>query len=343
MELEKHDVPLPQQLADELVGFWEAAFGTAYNSFLPVLRGDEIAENADTIYVYRHAGSVIATCHLTTSKALPEIAGLGEVATAAAFRRRGAARELCRAARNDFSKSGGRALFLGTANPAAVSLYERCGWRRIPGSCVMANTTGEQSLDAFLDAYFRASGRPTVSSGSAADRIPMIPLLVFPHAWCVLDANVGMFSTRYATQPSCMGLYPRYETTARNGARAWFVARTPRGKTVGMATAFLEASGCARIDAFTHRNFTDAWEALVRAAMRWSRTRGATRYATSVCEDDGEKLASYIAVGFRKTGAGGCFDLGERQVPSVVLESKERRSCKPKAYYRTPASTGNAS
>jgi len=163
MEIERYETPVPDHLADELVGFWESVYETLYDAFRPMLRGAESAQNLDIMYICREAGRVAGTCHLTVPRAVPTIAGLGEVGTAARFRRRWIGHELCKAARDDFRSAGGEAVFLGTGNPTAARLYGRLGWRTIPGSHVMVNITDDRPLETFLSDYFRGSGATILS------------------------------------------------------------------------------------------------------------------------------------------------------------------------------------
>jgi len=324
MEFEKHETPVPDRLADELISLWETIFETSYEASRPVLRGSERRDNRDMIYIFRHGERLVGTCRLTVPKALPVIAGLGEVATAADFRRKGIGRQLCQAARDDFWKEGGRAVFLGTANPAAVQLYMQLGWEKIPGSNVMVNIAGQGSYERFLNSYFGGGGAATCSEGSPADRVPMIPLLVWPHKQRVLDANTEMYSTVHAVQCSCMGLYPRYEAVPREGKGAWFAARTDRGKTVGLSTVRLTDAHAARIDAFAHPRFMGAWEQLATAALKWSASKGATSCSALLCEEDQEKLSRFAGLGFHVTGPGPPFVLRQREVGSVRMERQGR-------------------
>ena len=77
----------------------------------------------------------------------------------------------------------------------------------------------------------------------------MIPLLISPHDWQVLDANTAMFSTRYSLQPSCMGLYRRYSAVAGDGPGRRGSAPSPKA---------VRPSGSRRHD----------W--MTRAAARWT-------------------------------------------------------------------------
>ncbi len=149
----------------------------------------------------------------------------------------------------------------------------------------------------------------------------MIPLLIFPHNWQVLDANLGMFSTRYVVQNSCMGLYPRYETLTRERRGAWFGARTSRGHLIGLSTVHLDKLNQCQVDGFTHQNYlADAWENLIQAAIRWGIVRGASLCWAIVSAEDENKRSLFESLRFREVGTREEFNLDGRRVASVRLE-----------------------
>ena len=119
MEIVALEQPLPADVIEELAQFWEAIFEASYDDLRPVLAGAEVADNRNLIYLIREGGQLAGTSQLTTSRAVPALGGLGEVATAPAYRGRGIATRLCARARDDFRAQGGQALYLGTVNPAA--------------------------------------------------------------------------------------------------------------------------------------------------------------------------------------------------------------------------------
>ncbi len=321
MNFMKIDPPLPEGLITELTEFWETIFETSYEGFRGIFAGNESADNDDIVYLMRQKEELAGTCHLTICKAEPLLGGLGEVATQPEFRHQGIAELLCESARNDFRRQNGEALFLGTGNPAAARVYYRLGWRKLAGANVMALIVSGDSPEAFLADYFReADGQVTITPGTAALRIPMIPLIVCPHNWQVLDANVGMFSTRYAVQSSCMGLYPRYEALVRERNGTWFGAQTDRGRLGGLATARLNGLGACHVDGFTLQRCLDAWADLMQAAMGWGANRGATEWQATVSVEDKDKQSLFESLGFSAAGSGEAFTLQERQVPSVQLE-----------------------
>ena len=204
---------------------------------------DETAHNRNIIHLTTRAGRVVGTCGTTRSRTVRALGGFGEVATEPDQRGRGIATELCLRAVEEFREEGGEVLFLGTGNPAAARIYHRLGWRKLAGAQVMANVTSGASPEEFLVGWFAEPAPVAIEPASAAARVPIIPLMVSPHDWQVLDANAGMLSTRYAVQGSCMGLYRRYGYVIQDGRGAWFVAVAEDGRVVGQSTARLTGAG----------------------------------------------------------------------------------------------------
>ena len=317
----RYEIPISEELIDELFPFWASIFGEVLPDIgREVFLGAEAAYSVGTLYLSREGKQLASTCFTMHSKTVPALAGFSEVATDPQFRGRGIATELCGHAVEDFRAAGGEAFFLGTVNPAAARVYHRLGWRKLAGAAVMVNVLGGISPEAFLVDYF-AAGTAEIVEATPADRLPMIPLLLCPHDWQVLDANTRIYSTRYATQKSCMGLYVRYERMRRSGG-AWFVAKTAKGKVVGLATARRDEAGDCQIDGFAHARFAQVWEALVQAALnRCSGQRSSQCYAVVSVEDE-EKQSLLESLGFRRTGTGEEFDLDGRRVASIRMDRK---------------------
>ena len=318
--IEKLEVPLRENQVSEFVYFWRKYFGASDEYSEDLLSGCEIEHNRNTIYVARIDGELVGTVHLTVARSSLAIGGLGEVLTDPHFRRRGISSRLCALACDDFRAWGGQALFLGTHNPQATRIYNRCGFRKLSSSNTMACITSGNSPESFLVELFKARRPAAIVPGSPADRITMIPLIVSPHEWEVMDANVNILSTRFVIQKSCMGLYPRYEKLILERKGAWFAARTDDDCLVGLSTARLGESDACRVDGFAHRNFARFREPLIREAMTWAAKSGRGRLKAHISVEDESKFALFEALGFQKSGDGSGFDLADRRVPSVILE-----------------------
>ncbi|MDA1348979.1 MAG: GNAT family N-acetyltransferase [Chloroflexi bacterium] len=319
----RFEAPLDPGLTEELFEFWVSIFGEPMDLPPKVFLGAEVEHNHNTVYMARREGKLAGTCGLTISMSVPALGGFGEVATDPGLRRSGIATELCKKAVDDFREGGGQALFLGTGNPAAARIYHRLGWRKLAGANVMANISTSGSPEEYIVDFFRGLGRATVRQASPAIRVPMIPLITLPHDWQVLDANTAMFSTRYAVQNSCMGLYRRYDQLARDGKGAWFGAVTDDGPVVGLSTACLDSSGACRVDGFALRSHMETWPQLIEAAITWGRGGGASVTQAVVGVEDEERRALFEGLGFAGVGPGDPFDLGGREVKSEILQRSE--------------------
>ena len=315
------EIPVPEDLTDELFDFWDGIFGRNPDVTRGVFLGDEVEDNHNVLFIERREGTLAGTCLVTTSRSIPRLASFGEVATNPAHRRSGVATELCGQAVQAFKEAGGEAIFLGTGNAAAARIYYRHGWRFLAGSGVMANVTDGDSPEEFLVSYFHEPGPASVRVASAAERVPMIPLIHTPHDWRVMDSNPlgGICSTRYAKQGSCNGLYPRYESVRDGGRGEWFAARTEDGRVVGLASARLDDGGSCRVDGFAHKRHVDAWPDLIRAASRWADDRVDAHHGV-VCVEDEEKQLAFESLGFKIGSSDEPFVIDGREVGSVRME-----------------------
>ena len=308
-----YTIPLAEPLIDELLPFWTAIFGEGLPDIeRAVFLGSESAYSHSTLYLQRVGEQVAGTCFMMHSRTVPALAGFGEVATAPPFRGRGIATALCRQAVADFRAASGEAFFLGTVNPVAARLYHRLGWRKLAGATIMVNLTANLAPEEFLVDYFRQPGPVDVQIAGPEIRVPMIALILTPHDSALLDANVGLYSCRYRTQNSCMGLYPRYVRALQNSQGACFTASTPDGRIVGLATARCTArtsDECTyQIDGFTHHRFAANWPDLLQAACTWARHQGATALQALLMAEDEAKQALFHSLGFVSTGAAAHFD-----------------------------------
>ena len=333
MDSYRYETPIREDLAHELFTFWEEIFGPEDPDIpISVFLGDEADHNRHVVLLERDNDVLAGTCGIMTPRANPEFAGIGEVATRAEYRGRGIAGRLCQQALDEFTEQGGEAVFLGTENPNAARIYHRLGWRRIANSTVYANITNGDSPEEYLADYFRTPSSVNIVLGDASLRVPMIPLLLTPHDWQVLDSNLPtpMISTRYDEQNSCMGICRKYYYLVkpsplqgeiqRGSTRAeWFAAKTSDGRLVGISTAYVDADNVCRVDGFIHARFKESYEGLIRAAIDWGEHRRCRRFATRISVEDEEKRAELEALGFRVGSIDGTFAVGDREVRALMM------------------------
>lgn len=256
-----------------------------------------------------------------TPRANPNFAGIGEVATRPEYRGQGIAGRLCGQALEVFTENSGEAAFLGTENPDAARIYHRLGWRRIANSTVYANITSGDSPEDYLSDYFRTPSPVNIVTGDASLRVPMIPLLLTPHDWQVLDGNLPtpMISTRYAEQNSCMGLCRKYYYLVKRGNAEWFAAKTTDGRLVGIATAWINTDNTCHLDGFIHARFNDSYDTLIGAAIEWGRQRNAVQFTAKLSVEDEDKRNHFEGLGFRPGTMDGSFKVGDRQIKAITM------------------------
>ncbi|MCY4475370.1 MAG: GNAT family N-acetyltransferase [Chloroflexi bacterium] len=339
MTRHRFETPIQEELAKELFDFWEEVFGPEDPDIpVGVFLGEEAAHNRHVVLLDRDEGVLAGTCGIMTPRANREFAGIGEVATRPEYRGQGIANRLCEQALGEFAEQGGDVVFLGTENPAAARIYHRLGWRRIANSTVYANVTKDDSPEEYLADYFRTPSTVNIAPGDASLRVPMIPLLLTPHHWQVLDGNLPtpMISTRYAEQNSCMGLYRKYQyllspSSQSEGGREraqrehrgmlaqWFAAKTDDGRLVGIATAYVDAENVCHVDGFVHTRFNDSYEPLMGAAIKWGERQNTVRFTARLSVEDEEKQVYFESFGFRPGGEDGKFSIGDRDVPAQSM------------------------
>ena len=318
--IEKHDVPLDPALAHELVDFWTYIWNEPPDVPIDVFLGSEVEHIDLSVFFERGDVGVTSTCMIVAPRAIPTIADLGAVATHPDLRNRGLSTRVCGTAVDLAFENGCEALFVGTGGGAAAWVYERLGFRKLPGANWRINVASGDPPEAFVVDYFRRpAASVAVRPGSPADRLPMIPLIVSPHRWRVLDVNAGIFSTAYMTTGSFTH-YMRYTKTVTDAGGSWFTAATDDGRAVGLATARPISPEAWRVDAFTQSWFSDAWPELIGAAVGAVAAGGGKRCCIDVTPWDDEKIALAESAGFRQAGAGDPVDFDGDELATTRLE-----------------------
>ena len=315
--------PLEPALAQTLIAFWEAIFETSFDQFHEVLLGSELGINDHHLYLVREHDAVVATTVLTISGSNRHLGGLGEVATIPGHRGRGIAAALTQHARDTFLDQGGEALFLGTVNPTAARIYHRLGWRKMGSANVMCLVADGRAPQDFLLKNFRAASDVSFAKGTANARVDMIPLILCPHEQRILDINVGLFSTRYSVQNSCMGLFPRYQALAAADGQ-WFQATSGDGRLVGLATARPLPNNAWRVDGFAHQNFPGVDRELLRYCLGWVDAQGSPPCLAEVAESDTAKRELFASLGFSDTGVGAACTTEEPAISTITLKRETR-------------------
>ncbi len=319
----KHTIPLEKDLIGKLTKFWMLIFGHRDEELNYILNGDEINDNTDYVYLKKINYNIAGTSHLTIPNHMNCLGGVGEVATDLNFRKSSIATELCQMAITEFVNQGGDALFLGTGNPDAARVYYRLGWRKLAGANVMAYIASEKSPEEYILKYFETNDTKTqIRQGSPKDRIPIIPLIMLPHDWQILDSNTGIFSTRYATQNSCMSLYPKFANIKRSKQGTWFVLSTQEGKVIGISSISINKFNQCQIDGFTHKNYQKSWNELIQACLDWASKKNINDYYCVISKEDEEKMSLFKSLGFHTPKTSGQVTINDRPIETIRLIKK---------------------
>lgn len=283
--------PLDSKSILQMHHLWLSAFGDDFVSDVPdgVFYGEEEKWNSTNIYQHRVNNQTIATGILIRSLALPSLGGLGEVSTDPEYRGKGLATAICERLVGDFRNTEGRALFLGTVNPDAARIYERLGWRHIKGTKLMVNMSGFAEYDVFIREYFSDAVPATICEAKPSARIPLIPLIIFPHDWTILDSNISLYSTNVMTQLSCLGLYRRYDNLRSHQQGEWFTLLSEDEKVLGISSAAHKGEKRYQVDGFCHPYYEDFFVQLVQAAVNWCESMDAREIIINVLKEDIDK------------------------------------------------------
>jgi len=283
--------PLDSKSVLQMHQLWLTAFGESFVSDVPdaVLYGEEWDSNSTNIYRHMDDNQTIATAIVIRSLSIPSLGGLGEVSTHPKYRGKGLATGICDRVVEDFFNSEGSALFLGTVNPEAARIYERLGWRHLEGTKLMVNMSGSELYDDFIRNYFSSAIPSEICKAKASARIPIIPLVIFPHNWTMLDSNISLYSTNAQTQQSCLGLYRRYDYLRSDYQGEWFTLLSEDGKVLGISSAVHKGEKKYQVDGFCHPEHEKSFAQLVQTAVNWCDSRDASEIIFNVKKEDTHK------------------------------------------------------
>ena len=221
----------------------------------------------------------------------------------------------------DFQRTEGLALFLGTVNPDAARIYERLGWQHINGSKLMVNLSGTDDYDSFIRRYFATSIPSKICRAKPASRIPIIPLIIFPHAWSILDSNISLYSTTVEPQLSCLGLYRRYDYLRTRGQGEWFTLITEEAKFLGLSSAVYKGNNRYQVDGFCHPDHDSFFIRLIQTAVNWCQSKKAVEIRFNVAKQDKDKEKLVRNVGFRTMEGEAYLESGNRKTRTLLYST----------------------
>ncbi len=297
MQISRHLLPEDDAVTRPVQDLWRKCFGEGeVTETRGQFAGEETDVDDDILYVLSVDGRLASCCHITRRKGTG-MGGLGCVATVSEFRGRGLSREICSYALRDFDESGGDVIWLGTSNPVAANLYHSLGFSFLPGTQVMRRMREGLTDTRFLDGFFKGS-TTCVKRGSAAFRIPMIPLMTSRLGFAVMDCVAGFCGSENIVECSCMGLFPAYESI-RTSNGDWCCLDCGDGRIGGLGSWKTLSNGVAMVDGFWHSNFRAGAPELFRALVEEAKT-AASRVIMPVADVDAAKAEVAAELGAAK-------------------------------------------
>jgi ribosomal protein S18 acetylase RimI-like enzyme len=292
--------------------------------------------------------SVVATCWSGWGREFSDIAVMGGVATAEAYRGQGVASAVVGAVCERFDSAGGRFLYLGASNPAARRIYERLGFRRVAGQ-IFCRAAREARPDEGFAAGRTVAARPA----SWRDMASIVPLYLQPHPCVLADAGIGLLSARVAEPRRCVRIFwdlwksiePAGIWTILRNDLGWPVASalarhesaqpcegshpsdtepflrtlSPQDERAGR-TCKLSQGSQYTVDFLWHPDYSV--EAAAFAAKWLEEIEAASGCACRmlICDGDDCKLREARRLGFEPAeGGGGTVDVNGRKVPLLCL------------------------
>jgi GNAT superfamily N-acetyltransferase len=310
--------PLPPDEARRFARFVERFLVEEY--LHDILLGKFSEEACFTAGLALLGDSVLGTCWSGWGRERPDIAVMGGVATAEAYRGQGLASAVVGAVCERFDVAGGRLLCLGTSNPAARRIYERLGFRLVAGHIFCRAAHG-----ARLDEGFAAGQAVAARPASWREMASIVPLYLLPHPCVLADAGIGLPSARVAEPRRCVRIFCDLWKSIEPAGR-WAVLRNDRGWPVASALARSSAPSAAgfSVDFLWHPDYSVQAAAFAADWLKEIEAASGCACRMLICEGDDWKLREARALGFeRADGGGGTVDLNGRKVPLLRFVRKK--------------------
>lgn len=276
--------------AEEMLSWLEKIFGVEERLLeTPQLTGQEVTTNRDIVLLAKENGRLLGAIHGTIPHHDPHLAGLSAMFTTPEARGTGLGKKLFGQMVEILESMGVTAMVLGTSNPIGEKLYASFGFRYLYGSGVMARFADGSAADFNQTRFDSPKGNICIEEGSSKMRIPIVPLTLSRLKYKVYDINLGLINPELKTQPSCMGLFPKYMALQENGGRC-FCAYDEAGVLGAVATVTEDG----QFDGFAY----PAWEDALKEMFR----KGAGTHML-VADGDTEKEALATQLGLQIKGA----------------------------------------
>ena len=284
-------VPNEKEKINEVLDLLEETFGKEERELEYVqLNGSESEYNDDYLFVAYEDNKLLGNLHLTINAKNKALGCLGGMVTTPSARGKGIATQLFSNACEFFDSLGGKLLFLGTNNPLAAKMYAKFGFDFLDNSVIRVRLK-DNTFNEFCDGIYKNNDYKIVDM-DCGDRIPIIPLIAQDNQDVLMDANSNIINSKYATQISCTGLYPRFVKLQENGKV--LLAKNDNQTVFAMLTDKIN-NGVHNIDCFAYKGYEDILVELLSLAIKQNQ-----KYSAIISIEDKKKQELFESFCFKK-------------------------------------------
>jgi len=282
--------------------FLEGLFGPESDVPLtPTLKGMFEDPSRNFFFVAEVDRQIIASCWYLTGASSPELSVLGEVYTRPDYRRKGISRKLCDHALQHFINSGGKAMLLGSNNPAAIDMYFAMGFQPYPEG-LMRYTVGAPG--DFDSACFDPAQSTRIREIQHGDIPGIANLIGTPNDWISVCYPIGLFSSSHQSQARCVSFYTLLKKAADQGG-GLFALASDGGGVMGIGTLLHQGNrlnpGSALVDVFVHPAFRTKADDLIESILQSAKVKGIAEVRAEILAAEHEKIVLLEKHGFRQS------------------------------------------
>jgi len=283
--------------------FLEGLFGPESDVPLtPTLKGIFEETSRNFFFIAEVNDKIIAACWYLTHAKSSEISVLGEVYTRPDYRRKGISKKLCQHALNHFIDHGGKAMLLGSNNPAAIKMYSDIGFAPYPEG-LMRHTV--DPVEDFDREYFNPNQNTHIREVQHGDIPGIANLIGAPNDWISVCYPIGLFSFSYQRQARCVSLYTMLKKAVDLGGCWSALVTDDRERLVGIGTLLYQGNRAdpksALIDIFVHPNFNPKAADLLTDLIKRSKDKGINELKAEILDAENQKIETLLANGFKQS------------------------------------------
>lgn len=261
-----------------------------------------LADTSQDYYFLGRIGTVLAgVTWYQVSRRSPVTGAFGYVFTEPAHRGKGISQVLCEAAIAHFQQRGGWCLYLGTANPVAHHIYEKCGFYDYNG-IVMRSSAPPHAREGFDRTLFGEGGPATVRPVEWGDSGMIDALYAAPLPWFIRDYHLHSFSHPAVVQNRCH-IFPSIMVPVARDESVCLVLETSDHRLVGAARLHWSdrrvEPHVGLVDFVIYPGYASHAAGLLRALLAAAAARGVELARVSLASCDQEKQQIVQACGFQ--------------------------------------------